>query len=196
MNHYKQKSDITKRFTSKGVFPYQYAFTLLIPLRNIFLSPRQLIKRLNLKDNMNVLELGPGPGYFSIKIAKAIPKGRLVLADIQQKMLDFAQKRLDKRGIRNVDYYLCDGDSFRFEDNSFDRIFMVTVIGEVKNKNQYFREFHRILKKGGILSISELAGDPDKMTIEEIKEFAHNHDFTFQELFGNEKNYTINFKKH
>lgn len=196
MNHHKQKSDITKRFTSKGVFPYQYAFTLLIPLRNIFLSPRQLIKRLNLKDNMNVLELGPGPGYFSIKIAETIPKGRLVLADIQQKMLDFAQKRLDKRGIRNVDYYLCDGDSFQFKDNSFDRIFMVTVIGEVENKNQYFHEFHRVLKKGGILSISELAGDPDKMTIEEIKEFAHNHDFNFHELFGNEKNYTINFKKH
>lgn len=195
MNHYEQKSDITKRFTSKGVFPYQYAFTLLIPLRNIFLSPRQLIKRLNLKDNMNVLELGPGPEYFSIKIAKAIPKGRLVLAYIQQKMLDFAQKRLDKRGIRNVDYYLCDGNSFQFEDNSFDRIFMVTVIGEVENKNEYFQEFHRILKKEGILSISELAGDPDKMTIEEIKEFAYNHDFTFHELFGNEKNYTINFKK-
>ena len=195
MNHYKQKSDITKRFTSKGVFPYQYAFTLLIPLRNIFLSPRQLIKRLNLKDNINVLELGSGPGYFSAQIAKAIPNGHLALADIQQEMLDFAQKRLDKQGIKNVDYYLCDGNSFQFEDNSFDRIFMVTVIGEVENKTQYFQGFHRILKKEGILSISELAGDPDKMTIEEIKEFAHNHDFTFHELFGNEKNYTINFKK-
>ena len=149
MNHHEQKSDITKRFTSKGVFPYQYAFTLLIPLRNIFLSPRQLIKRLNLKDNINVLELGPGPGYFSAHIAKAIPNGHLVLADIQREMLDLAQRRLDKRGIKNVDYYLCDGNSFQFEDNSFDRIFMVTVIGEVEKKMNTFRNFIEFSKKKG-----------------------------------------------
>ncbi|MCP3965840.1 MAG: methyltransferase domain-containing protein [Lentisphaerae bacterium] len=133
-------------------------FTLLIPFRNIFLSPSKLIKRLKLKDNHTVLEIGPGPGYFSPKVAKFLTQGKLVLTDIQQEMLDLARKRLDKRGIKNVKYKLCDGMSLEFDSKSFDRIFMVTVLGEVENKDIYLSEIHRILKDDGILSISELAG--------------------------------------
>lgn len=38
---------------------------LLFPLRNIFLSPKKLIQRLELKEDHYVLEVGSGPGYFS-----------------------------------------------------------------------------------------------------------------------------------
>ncbi|WP_217447522.1 class I SAM-dependent methyltransferase [Maribellus comscasis] len=134
---------VTKRFTSKGIFPYQMAFTLLIPLRNIFLSPGQLIRRLELKADSSVLEVGPGPGYFSLKVAGFLQHGKLVLADIQKEMLALAQKRLDKKGIKNTEYYLCNGNKFAFSDNSFNRIFMVTVIGEVENKETYIRKFCR-----------------------------------------------------
>jgi ubiquinone/menaquinone biosynthesis C-methylase UbiE len=189
------KERINKSFSGKGVFPYKFAFTLLIPFRNIFLSRKELIKRLELKNDLKVLEVGPGPGYFSIKIAKEIFKGKLVLADIQQEMLDYAKKRIDKKGFNNVDYYLCNGLEFNFPDFYFDRIFLVTVIGEVENKEIYFTEFYRMLKFGGILSISEIAGDPDKMESDEIKEFAKNVGFKFYKFYGNEKNYTINFQK-
>jgi len=191
----REKQTITQRFAGKGVFPHQLAFTLLIPFRNLFLSPRQLIRRLELNDSSRVLEVGPGPGYFSVKIAKVIPKGELVLADIQQEMLDYAKKRIDKRGLTNVSYSLCNGQSFPFPENHFDRIFMVTVIGEVENKEAYLEEFFRILKKGGILSISELAGDPDKMSITEIRELCENAGFSLDKIHGSEKNYTANFRK-
>ena len=191
----REKKDIAGRLAGKGVFPHEMAFTLLIPLRNIFLSPRQLIRRLELNDSSRVLEVGSGPGYFSVKIAKVIPKGELVLADIQQEMLDYAKKRIDKRGLTNVSYSLCNGQSFPFPENHFDRIFMVTVIGEVENKEAYLEEFFRILKKGGILSISELAGDPDKMSITEIRELCENAGFSLDKIHGSEKNYTANFRK-
>jgi len=190
-----KKTDIIKRFATKGLFPHQFAFTLLIPVRNIFLSPKQLIERLELKNDLQVMEVGPGPGYFSLKIAKKLFRGKLVLADIQQEMLDYAKRRIEKKGLSNIDYYLCDGKFFRFEDNTFDRIFMVTVLGEVENKEDYMKELYRILKKGGILSISELAGDPDKMTINEIKYLTEKHGFQLYNIFGKEKNFTINLKK-
>jgi len=69
-------------FSGKGVFPPKYAFTLLIPLRNIFLSPRKLIQRLDIREDHNILEIGPGPGYFSTHVAKKLKSGRLVLLDI------------------------------------------------------------------------------------------------------------------
>jgi predicted O-methyltransferase YrrM len=44
-----------------------------------------------------VLEVGPGQGYFSAKIAGALPEGKLYLADIQLKMLDYAKKGWTER---------------------------------------------------------------------------------------------------
>ena len=186
---------VKKSFSGKGVFPYQYAFTLLLPIRNIFLSPKKLIERLHLTDNNFVLEVGSGPGYFSTKIAEEIPYGKLVLADIQTEMLDIAKKRLHKRNISNAEYYLCGGHAFDLQSNYFDRIFLISVLGEVTNKDIYLSEFYRMLKQNGILSISELAGDPDKMSINEVKILAEKYNFNFSELFGTERNYTINFKK-
>jgi ubiquinone/menaquinone biosynthesis C-methylase UbiE len=191
----KSTSEIYDRFAKKGVFPPQMAFTLLIPARNLILSPEQLISRLNLRSDSNVLEVGPGPGYFSTHIARALTEGRLVLADIQQEMLEKAKKRILRKKISNVEFYLCNGDNFLLPDESFDVIFLFTVIGEIENKNAYIKEFHRMLKSGGILSISELRGDPDKLTIYEVKELLADSGFVFEKLLGNEKNYTINFKK-
>jgi ubiquinone/menaquinone biosynthesis C-methylase UbiE len=182
-------------FSGKGVFPPKYAFTLLIPFRNIFLSPKKLLERLDLREDHNVLEIGPGPGYFSTHVAKRLKKGRLVLLDIQQEMLDFAKKRLDKRGLINVDYKLVDGINLDLENNFFDRVFMVTVLGEINNKGAYLREIHRILKDDGILSISELVGDPDKISIDEIQSLVSEFGFETNEIFGNKRNYTINFQK-
>ena len=95
-----KNNSVIERFAKKGVFPYQFAFTLLIPIRSIFLSPQNLIERLELKERDNVLEVGAGPGYFSLKVAKFLKNGRLTLADIQQEMLDIAKKRLAKRKSR------------------------------------------------------------------------------------------------
>ena len=182
-------------FAGKGVFPPKYAFTLLIPFRNIFLSPGKLIQRLHLSEDQHVLEIGPGPGYFSTHIAKALKSGRLVLLDIQKEMLDLAKNRLAKRKITNVDYVLTDGLHLDFDDHTFDRVVMVAVIGEVDNKNEYLKEIHRVLKDDGMLSISELAGDPDKISIDQMKSLVSDHNFETVEVFGNRLNYTINFRK-
>lgn len=177
------------------IFPHKWAFTLLIPFRNIFLSPKQIIDRLALKEDMTVMEIGPGPGYFSIKVAGILKRGNLIIADIQSEMLHLAEKRIKKKGITNIECHLCNGISFNFKDGTFDRIFMVAVLGEVENKVNYMTEFHRMLKSGGILSISELAGDADKMTIQSLKELGLNANFSILEHYGSKLSYTVNFLK-
>jgi hypothetical protein len=52
-----------------------------------------------------------------------------------------------------------------------------------------------MLKTGGMLSISELVGDPDKMTMDEVRELARDSGFEYYKHYGNERNYTINFRK-
>ena len=110
-------------------------------------------------------------------------------------MLDFAKKRLRKRKIENVEYILCNGVDFDLENETFDRVFMVTVIGEIENKENYLSEIHRILKNDGVLSISELAGDPDKLSIDELKTLVSANGFKESGFFVSKFNYTMNFKK-
>jgi len=192
----KSPAKVMKRFASKGVFPHQMAFTLLIPFRNFTFSPKQLVSRLYLEENYKVLEVGPGPGYFSTRVARALPDGKLVLADIQQEMLEKARKRLNRKGLANVEYYLCNGDKFDLPTEYFDVIFLVTVIGEIENKGLYIKEFSRMLKDGGLLSISELKGDPDKLAPAEVRDLVKGSGFVYDTISGNEDNYTISFRKN
>jgi len=195
MNLTLNSAETKTSFSSKGVFPHKWAFTLLIPLRNLILSPKKLINRMALSPDMNVLEVGPGPGYFSLPVAKQLTNGKLVIADIQPEMIEMARMRLESKGLTNVKYYICNGESFDFPNNSFDRIFLVTVLGEVEKRDTYLAEFKRMLKPNGILSISEQAGDPDKLSFIEVREMAERVGFRFHNIFGSVRNYTINFSK-
>jgi hypothetical protein len=51
-------SDISQRFSGKGIFPHQMAWTLLLPLRNLYLSPKKLIERLAVRPDSVLLEIG------------------------------------------------------------------------------------------------------------------------------------------
>lgn len=186
---------VFKGITKKGVFPNQFEFTLPIPFGNIFLSQKKLVQYLELKENHNVLEVGDGSGYFSAEVAQAIPSGKLILSDIKGEMLDIAKKRLSKKRINNVEYHLCNGIDFPFRKHEFDRIYMVTVLGEIENKKQYVTEFFRLLKPDGVISISEQGGDLDKMSIEEIKALFRGAGFKFYRLYGSKRNFTVSFRK-
>lgn len=195
MNLTLDSTETKMSFSSKGVFPHKWAFTLLIPLRSLILSPKKLINRMALENSMQVLEVGPGPGYFSVPIAKYLTNGKIVLADIQPEMLEIAKKRMHKNGCTNAEYYSCSGNKFDCASESFDRIFLVTVLGEVENRDLYLAEFNRMLKPNGILSISEQTADPDELSFIEIREMAERHGFKFHNIFGSIRNYTINFVK-
>lgn len=182
------------RVTGKGVFPFQYAFTLLIPIRKLYMSPEKLFRRMGLKSQFEVLEIGPGPGYFSVPAAKFLSEGRLCLFDIQQEMLDIAKRRMEKRKLTNLEYHLSGGGRLPFADGRFDLIFMVTVLGEVQHPDLYASEFFRVLKNGGMVSVSEQAGDPDRLTPEDIDAILLPAGFTREASFG-KWNCTVNYRK-
>jgi ubiquinone/menaquinone biosynthesis C-methylase UbiE len=110
-------------------------------------------------------------------------------------MLDYAKRRLTRKNINNVEFHLCNGTSLPFPEEFFDVIFMVTVLGEIENKEAYIKEFNSILRPNGLLSISEQAGDPDKLQRAEIEKLLEGSGFKFDRFFGNSKNFTINFRK-
>lgn len=149
------------RTFGRGVFPHQMSWILDLPGRSLIMSARTVAMRLPVAPDAQVLEVGPGSGYYSVEVARRIPQGRLTLLDIQQEMLDLSAARLRAEGLHNVSTRRGDGQSLPFPDASFDALFMVTVFGEIEARDAFLREAARILKPGGVLSITEHHPDPD-----------------------------------
>lgn len=176
--------------------PYTEAHHLLNPLRGLILSPGKLVRRLNLKPDAQVLELGPGPGYFSPEVARSIPEGTLVLVDVQQEMLDMAKKRLDEQRMENVTYRRGDATSLPAESESFDVVFLVAVLGEVPDRYGCLREINRVLKQNGLLSVTEFkVGDPDFIPEREMLGMIQDAGFRVRARYGRFLHYTVNCLK-
>lgn len=186
---------VKKGLGRKRVFPSKWAFSLLIPLRNVFFSPQNLIERLSLKEDSHILEIGPGPGYFSPYLAKKSLKGRLVLFDIQKEMLIKAQNRLKKYSYHHVEFSQASGASFPFLSSSFDRIVLVMVLGEIENQLLYLEEIKRVLKPGGFVSITERWGDSDFMNEDQILSLFKKSGFLLKRKYKTRFNLTLNFEK-
>ncbi len=185
------KDDAWARVAGKGLYPVEYARWLLTPWRGLILPPSRIVKRLGLKPDDRVLEIGCGPGYFSP--AAALACGHLTLFDCQDGMLDIAQERLKARGLSNFARAPGDAKALPFTDSSFDAAFMVTVLGEVGDADAALREAARVLKPGGRLSVTEQMGDPDFISREELKMRAAKTTLAFERNFGPRFFYTANF---
>jgi uncharacterized protein len=187
--------EVWDHFKGSGAYPHQLAFLLLNPLRSLMFSPRDLSERLHLSANSRVLELGPGPGFFSVHVAQRIPSGHLCLVDLQREMLEKACIRIRRANISNVSAAQASASALPFAPEVFDAAFLVAVLGEVLDATACIIQLHGVLRRGGLLSITELKGDPDAMTEGEIATLAKaanlEHSDTFRKRFG----FTINFRK-
>jgi len=184
-----------ERFEGIGMFPHEYMDFLLDPRRGASLSPEMLADRLALKEDSRVLEVGPGPGYFSLEIASRVPKGRLVLLDIQREMLVRAGSRLREAGHANFSTHWASGEEFPYVDECFDVMFLVAVLGEVPHPERCCAEASRVLRPGALLSVSESRGDPDFLSKDEVRGLAFPAGFTADTEFGTDENFTLGFRK-
>lgn len=187
--------DVLRRFAGRGVYPYELAFLLESPLRNLILSPHTLANQLHLSSHSCVLEIGPGPGFFSPEVARRIPQGQLVLFDIQPQMLEKSRAKLGRAGLKN--FRLVQGSAVRlpFGLGVFDVVFLVTVLGEVSQPRECLGCISSVLHPGGILSVTEQTGDPDALSPGELLRLAKESGFQFLEQFAFFGGFTLNLRK-
>lgn len=179
----------------RGIFPHQMSFVLDLPLRNVLLSPQKLVARLPLTAASRVLEVGSGSGFYSAAVARSVPGGRLELLDLQPEMLRKARRRLEAGGLSNAGYTLADAGRLPFEEHSFDVVLLVTVLGEIADRKSFLREAGRVLKPGGVLSVSEHRPDPDFSPFAAVRSLVEAEGFELSGRYGGSWSYTANFRR-
>ena len=177
-------------------FPHQLWFLLDNPVRRLLVNPRQVVDRLELSGSEDVLEVGPGPGLFSVELGRRLTSGRLELLELQPEMLARARRKLDRAGCSNVGFRLGDaGGRVPFPDASFDVAFLAAVLGEVTDKPACLRSLARVLRPGGLLAVQEFFPDPDRMRVPEIRRLAEPASFRLIGAQGRSWNYIVRFRR-
>ena len=186
--------DVWRRFSGRGAYPHELAFLLTLPLRRWIQPPAALATRLELAPDARVLELGPGPGWFSVEVARVLPRGRLVLFDLQREMLAKARRRLARAGAANAAFAQGDGALLPFRDGAFDAAFGVAVLGEVPDPAACVGELRRVLKRGGRLAITETRGDPDAFSRESLEALVAPRGFALERVDVERAAFTARFR--
>jgi ubiquinone/menaquinone biosynthesis C-methylase UbiE len=177
-------------------FPHQLWFIMDNPLRRLLVNPRQLVDRLELSGSEDVLEVGPGPGLFSVELARRLTSGRLELLELQPELLARARRKLDRAGCRNVGFHVGDaGGRLPFPDACFDVAFLAAVLGEVTDQRACLRSLARVLRPGGLLAVQEFFPDPDRLRVPEIRGVAEPAGFRFIGAQGRSWNYTVRLRR-
>jgi ubiquinone/menaquinone biosynthesis C-methylase UbiE len=175
-----------RRDQGASPFPHQAAFLLDNPLRRAAFKPAGVVDAIGLAGFEQVLELGPGPGFYSVEIARRLTSGRLNLFDLQPEMLAKARRRLEQAGFTDVGFTAGQaGEELPFPENTFDTAFLAAVIGEVPDKSACIQSLRRVLKPGGRLVFAETFPDPDRLSVQELRELVEPGGFRSVSATGN-----------
>lgn len=117
------------------------------------------IAQSNVRPGQVILDLAGGTGDLTAEFAKkAGREGCVVLADINEKMLQQGRERLLDQGIvGNVTFVQANAEHLPFPDNYFDCITIAFGLRNITDKAAALRSMYRVLKPGGKLLVLEFS---------------------------------------
>ncbi|MCX7681775.1 MAG: methyltransferase domain-containing protein [Anaerolineae bacterium] len=185
---------LAHRYGHSAPCPSSLAWLVNNPIRRRYMRP--LLDRVGIQPSEHVLELGPGPGTFTIDAARRVgPGGRVIAVDIQPQMIARLERRVRQVGLTNVEMHVASAYRLPLEDASVDRAFLVTVLPEIPDQGRALAELHRVLRPGGVLSITEEFADPHYPFPSETIRRVEMAGFRLEQRFGNWWIYTLNFTR-
>jgi demethylmenaquinone methyltransferase/2-methoxy-6-polyprenyl-1,4-benzoquinol methylase len=106
-----------------------------------------------------VLDIAGGTGDLAARFADIVgEEGRVVLADINDSMLQVGRDKLIDRGCPgNVEFVQADAQELPFPEDSFDCITIAFGLRNVTDKDRALRSMLRVLKPGGRLLVLEFS---------------------------------------
>ena len=119
---------------------------------------KRLIKKLDLKEGQNVLDIGCGTGWAVLHIADIIKEdGKAYGIDLSSKMIEIA--KMKSFNYKNVYFYKTPARSLPFENNYFDLIISTNAFHHFSEPVGVLEEVFRVLVPHGKIYILDLTAD-------------------------------------
>ena len=118
-------------------------------------NPRNILQGTNIATGQTVVEVGCGPGFFTLDAAEMIGEsGRLIAIEPLSDFVDKVRDDVEKAGLKNVEVLNGDALNTGLEDNSVDLVLLFGVVPfPTLPLKKLLPEIHRILKTGGSLAV-------------------------------------------
>jgi 2-polyprenyl-3-methyl-5-hydroxy-6-metoxy-1,4-benzoquinol methylase len=127
---------------------------MLAPSRERILQADALVDSLRLSGAERVADVGAGPGFFSLKLARHLPRGKVVATDLDPQALAVLQRRAQKAGLANIEARKVSPAAPGLEPGAYDLIFLCQVDHYLPDRAEFFRQLALALKPGGRLAIA------------------------------------------
>jgi ubiquinone/menaquinone biosynthesis C-methylase UbiE len=175
----------------------QWAHVFDDPRRDAWQKPHEVIQALALKPDAVIADVGSGTGYFAVRLANMVPKGRVYGVDLEPDMVKYLAERAKREKRDNVVAVAGATDDPRLPEKA-DLILLVDVFHHIDDRERYFRNLGAFLKPGGRIAIIDfrmdsLEGPPKaariapQRVIAELKSagyrLARQHDFLPNQYF-------------
>jgi len=155
-----------------------------------------IIAHLQLEPSMAVLDAGCGPGRLTIPLAKCVGESGAVTAmDVQPGMLRRVQVKAGTAGLQNIQFIEAGLGEGRLAAEAFDRVVLVTGLGEIPERAAAWKGLVAARKPGGILSVTEVVFDPHFQRRGKVASLATEAGFRLKAFFGNSLAYTLHLEK-
>jgi predicted methyltransferase len=128
------------------------------PERDAWQKPHEVIQALALRPDAVIADIGAGTGYFSVRFARMVPKGRVYGVDTEPDMVKHLAERAKRETLPNVTAVAGTPDDPRLPEKA-DLIVLVDVYHHIENRERYFRKLQESLKSGGRVAIIDFRLD-------------------------------------
>jgi len=160
------------------VCPVEIAGSLDNRIRRWLQDPRKILGP-HIGEGMTVLDLGCGPGFFSVDIARMVGKsGRVIAADLQEGMLRKLRDKIQGTELEErITLHKCEENNIGLSED-VDFILAFYMVHEVPDQGGLFHEMKSILKQNGQVFIVEPPFHVSKTAFEETIGRARDAGFT------------------
>ena len=124
---------------------------MLSPQRARQLPPEKLIAALGLRGDETVADVGAGAGFFTLPLARALPRGRVIATDIEPTYLTVLGRRA--AGLHNIETKLVAKDDPGLAAESLDLALLVQVDHYLPGRAAYFSRLRAALRPSGRLAL-------------------------------------------
>lgn len=172
---------------------------MLRPERAETLDPFRVMSHCPVNPRDTVADIGCGPGYFTLPLAKYLIYGKVFALDASDEMIQACQERVNQARLGNVEVVKCEEYEFPVEAGVADGLFISVTLHHPEDRVRFLTAAKEMLKPGGWCFIVEWqkketeSGPPQqvRITTEELRQIAEDSGFKFQSSLNLNSDYFV-----